>query len=494
MKNVIRIGGFIAMLSLASCSDFLDREPLDQLTTSKFYNSPEEANLATISMYSAIQNVNWYGKSWMITEIPSDNTTSGGNDPDFSPIDNFTMSADNVPNAEFWSEHFKLVSMANQVIANIPGVKMDAKIKQSYVAEARFLRAFSYFDLVRIYGAVPIIKEVPTIATDLKVKRDKVEDVYNLIREDLEFAIINLPSTRTAADMGRATNIAAKALLGKVALTTKDYDKAQVLYRDIIASKQFRLMDDFGQNFYKETSDNNAESIFQVQYVGCGNVGTGNALQAFFAPWGQGITGNSDGWGSQIPTSPAVDNPGTTLKDIYAKEDLRRYHTFMSPGDIYPQINPEKGGYKYPAAGSSRAGISIKKYVIGGGPDVCFMTSPQNVHVIRYADVLLGLAEAATAKNGGLSTTPDVLESYNAVRKRAGLLPEAVVSIEKVFEERRREFAFENQRWFDLLRTGNVQKTMQLHGKQMQLFNVLFPIPSQELAINSNLTQNPGYN
>ena len=484
---------FLGAILLASCDGFLDRQPLDQISTDNFYKTANDADLAVISAYSTIQAINWHGKSWMITEIPSDNTTTGGNDPDFSPIDNFTISPDNVPNTEYWTEHYRLITQANQVIQYVPEIDMEVSLRNSYVAEAKFLRAFSYLDLVRIYGDVPIIKEVPTIDSDLYIARHSVEEVFDFIEEDLLYGIEHLPETRGSASLGRATMDAAKALLAKAYLTERRFEDCMELCREIIADGRYRLEENFANNWLRDVSDNNSESIFQIQYVGCGPGNTGNALQAFFAPWGQGITQNSDGWGSQIPTSPSIDNPGSTIKDAYDPDDLRIYHTMMTPADFYPMINPELGGYTYPATGASRAGINIKKYVIGGGADVCFMSTPQNFHAIRYPDVLLMLAEAACERNGGLSATPDVLDAFNQVRIRAGMPDVEIIDSEMVFHERRLEFAFENQRWFDLLRQGNVVETMLLHGKQMQEFHVLFPIPSQELAVNTNLVQNPGY-
>ena len=481
------------LFSISCGSDFLEREPLDQITTGNFYNTASDANLAVLSCYSVLHGTNWYGKSWMITEIPSDNTTTGGNDPDFSPIDNFTINADNIPNTEFWTEHYKLITLANQVITFVPEIDMLQATKDLYIAEAKFLRAFAYFDLVRIYGDVPIITEVPSIDADLFIPRHPVADVYNLIIEDLNAGIAFLPAKRTGADLGRGSADAAIALLAKVHLTIGNNEECMALCRELIASGRYKLMESFDDNWLKDVSDNNAESIFQLQYVGCGPGGTGNALQAFFAPWGQGITQNSDGWGSQIPSGPSTENPGTTAKDIFSPDDLRKYHSIMSPGDYYPMINSELGGYTYPLVGASRSSINIKKYVIGGGSDVCFMSTPQNFHLIRYADVLLMLAEASCALSGGITVTEDVIEAYNQVRERAGLPGTSTLTIEELFEERRREFVFENQRWFDLLRSGNVQEIMLLHGKQMQDFNVLFPIPSSELAINTNLVQNPGY-
>ena len=490
MKYILSI---LSILILMSCEDFLDREPLDEITTETFFSTAEEADLVTKSMYGAIQAINWKGKSWMIEEIPSDNTTPGGNDPDFSPIDNFTTSADNTPVLEYWTEHYRLVTLTNQVLTFVPPIIMDEEQKAAMLGEASFLRAYAYLDLVRIFGDVPIITEVPTIDSELNVGRSPVDEVYNLIISDLNEAVISLPATRTTAENGRATSYAAKALLAKVYVTIGEYEESMALCRAIINSNRFQLMDDFADNWLRDVSDNNQESIWQIQYVGCGPGNTGNALQAFFAPWGQDITGNTDGWGSQIPTAPSIDNPTTTIIDAFSDDDLRRYHSIMTPGDSYPMINSVTGGYSYPPAGASRGQSNIKKYVIGSGADVCFMSTPQNQHAIRYADVLLTLVEASCKMNGGISVTPDVLEAFNAVRERAGLETVGNVTIEMLYQERRVEFAFENHRWFDLLRSGNVKEIMQVHGKQFQDHNVLFPIPEAEMSINPNLTQNPGY-
>ena len=490
MKYILSI---LVIVVLVSCEGFLDREPLDEITTETFFSTAEEADLVAKSMYSAIQAINWKGKSWMIEEIPSDNTTPGGNDPDFSPIDNFTTSADNPAVLEYWTEHFRLVTLTNQVLTFVPSINMDEIQKAAILGEASFLRAYAYFDLVRIFGQVPLITEVPTIASELNVAQSSVDEVYNLIINDLQDAILSLPDLRSTGENGRVTSDAARALLAKVYVTVNEYEESIALCRDIISSGRFQLVDDFADNWERDVSDNNVESIWQIQYVGCGPGNTGNALQAFFAPWGQAITGNTDGWGSQIPTAPAIDNPTTTIIDAFSDEDLRRYHSIMTPGDFYPTINSVSGGYNYPPAGASRGFSNIKKYVIGGGADVCFMSTPQNQHAIRYADVLLTLVEASCKMNGGISVTPDVLDAFNSIRLRAGLETVGNVTIDMLYQERRVEFAFENQRWFDLLRSDNVKEIMQLHGKQFQDHNVLFPIPEAEMSINPNLTQNPGY-
>jgi len=481
-------------LGFTACTDLIEKEPLDQLIEENFYKTAQDAQRAITACYAPIHGTNWYGKSWMMTEIPADNATTGGNDPDFLPIDNFTINGDNAPNAEFWGEHYVVITRTNQVLEKIPTTDMPEEEKEAILGEAKFLRAFAYFDLVRMYGGVPIITEVQDIYSDFEVARSTVEEVYDLIETDLEYGIKTLPAIRNDVEAGRATSGASKALLVKVYLTIERYAEAMELSREIISSQVYKLTDTYADNWLKEKSDNNEEAIFQLQYTGCGPGGTGNALQAFFAPFGQGITKNSDGWGSQTATSGQISNPGTTIRDAFEENDLRRYHTIMTPGDFYPMINPEDGGFTYPLTKQiSRSGISIKKYVIGGGPDVCFMSSPQNLHVIRYADVLLSLAEASCAMGGGISITPDVLEAFNAVRLRAGLEAVTSVTSEMVLQERRVEFAFENKRWFDLLRSGQAIDLLRLHGKQLDEHNLLFPIPNEELSVNKKLTQNPGY-
>jgi len=269
IKNKINIAVCtLALLSVISCGEFLDREPLDQLSEETFYKTASDANKAAISMYAIPQGINWFGKAWIMLEIPSDNTTVGGNDPDFSPIDNFTVNPDNVPNLEFWTEHFRLVTAANQIVRFVPDIDMDVATRDAIVGEARFLRAYSYFDLARIYGDVPIVTEVPDINTDVLVPRDPVADVYDFLIADLQNAIETLPLVRTSANYGRPTSGAAKSLLAKVYLTLEMYDEAMELCRDVIASGQYQLMEDFGDNWLRDVSDNNAESVWQIQYTG----------------------------------------------------------------------------------------------------------------------------------------------------------------------------------------------------------------------------------
>ncbi len=165
----------------------------------------------------------------------------------------------------------------------------------------------------------------------------------------------------------------------------------------------------------------------------------------------------------------------------------------MTPNAHYPEINAGDGGYTYPSNGASASATNIKKYVVGSGSSICFMSTPLNAHVIRYADVLLMYAEALMEIQGGETSSAEALNYFNMVRLRAGLEPLDFIDRTIMLHERRVEFAFENQRWFDLIRTGKAVELLTLHGKNIQNHHVLFPIPSAELEINPKLSQNPGY-
>ena len=476
-----------------SCGDFLDRQPLDQITIDNFFTSANDADKALIACYIPLESDNWTGKGWQITEIPTDNAQPGGTDPGFTPIDNFTVAADNEAVAAYWSAHYQMVTLTNAVIEAVEVMTLEESKKALFLAEARFLRAFAYFDLVRIYGPVPLITNPPKYGENLLFPRSSVADVYAQIISDLEFAAELLPIQWSGTNVGRASRGAAWALLAKVYLTNRQFVPARNAARNCMDLGRYDLMDRFADNFELSTSDNNRESIFQVQYVGCGPFGTGNQQQAFYAPWGEGITKNRDGWGSQIPTGPTTNNPNTTVYDIYENTDLRRDPTIMTPNTFYPSINPDDGGYTYPNSGASASGINIKKYVVGAGPNICFMSTPQNSHIIRYSDVLLTYAEAIMEIEGGVSTNSEALEAFNRVRTRAGLEALTMIDREIMLHERRLEFAFEGHRWFDLIRSGRIIEIMTLHGKQINTHNVLFPIPAAEIEINPELDQNPGY-
>lgn len=481
---------FICLLVLfTSCSEeFLERSPADQISTDQFYRTEADLESATLAIYNAIQSQQYFGEGWRLDEVPSDDSRQQGG----AAIDNFNVTAGAGEVLSYWSGRYRAITLANVVLERAPLSEAPQEAIDRVMAEASFLRAIAYYDLVRIYGGVPIITKPPTLEQDLLVPRSSVSEVYTQIKADLVTAADGLPLER---DFGRATNGAAKSFLASVHLTLQEYEPARDLALEVINSGVYELMPDYGDLWVHPLSDNNSESVFEVQFAGCESWGTGNPRQAFFAPWNEGITKNTDGWGSLVPTDPGLDNPGTTAADIWEEGDTRRYWSMMEPDNYYPSLNPGDGGYTYPTVGAGGASRNIKKYVMGGGSNVCFMSTPQNGSVMRYSEVILIYAEAVTELSGGLSLNQSVVDLVNQLRVRAEVEPLEFLDREKIELERRREFMFESKRWFDILRKGTDRavELMRLSGRTLDETKLLFPIPASELEINPNLEQNPGY-
>ena len=474
---------------LVGCGEeFLDREPIDQISDERFYRTFEDMQSATLAIYTGLQSQFFFGEGWRLAEAPSDDSRMNFG----AALDNFSATAGNGDVLNYWSGHYRVITLANVVIDRAPLAEISATEAAAFVAEAKFLRAVSYFDLVRLFGDVPLVTLPPTLDQDLLLPRAPVAEVYDLIKADLREASERLPLT---ADNGRATSGAARAYLAMVHLTLREWQDARDQSLAVINSGVYELMPDYGDLWVRGTYDNNQESVFEVQYAGCESWGTGNMRQAFFAPWNQGVTKGQDGWGSLLPTDPALDNVGTTARDVWEDGDVRRHWSMMEPGNFYPSINAEDGGYTYPSDGAGGATANIKKYVMGGGSDVCFMSTPQNGSLMRYSEVLLIFAEAAAELTSGVSVDPAVLGAVNSLRTRAGVAPYDFIDRERLDLERRREFMFESKRWFDILRKGpeRAVELMRLSGRTLDETRLVYPIPASELEINTNLVQNPGY-
>ena len=477
------------LLGLTSCGEeFLDREPIDQITVDNFYRTASDLELGILSVYAGLQHQQYFGEGWRIDETPSDDSRQNFG----SAVDNFSVNAGSGEVYSYWQGRYRVVTLANVIIDKAPGAEVSQDIIDRTVAEARFLRAVAYYDLVRIFGDVPLILEPPSLDIDLLYPRSPVADVYAQIKDDLTYAAGVLAVSR---DNGRATQGSALGYLASVHLTLREYEAARDRALEVINSGAYALMPDYGDLWVRGTADNNQESLFEVQYAGCESWGTGNMRQAFFAPWNQGLTGNTDGWGSLLPTDPEVDQPNTTARDIWEEGDTRRYWSMMEPENFYPTLKADEGGYMYPRNGAGGASANIKKYVIGSGTDVCFMSTGQNGSLMRYSEVILIYAEALVELQGGLSVNPLALELVNGLRTRAQVPELEFLDRDNVDLERRREFMFESKRWFDILRKGEeaALELIRLHGRTLDETKLLFPIPAAELEINPNLTQNPGY-
>lgn len=526
----------VVLIAVLSCSeDFLERKPLDTLVAGNFYLTAEGIQAAANAIYAPLGEEGFNGKTiWMIGDGAADDAQANGEDPDYIPIDQFTLSSDNARNADFWQIQYRVIALANIVLENIEDNSAEQDLLDRVAGEAYFLRAYCYFNLVRIYSDVPLILDGMT-PDELKAPvRTAAADIFQRVIDDLEAAAELLPakSEYDGDDIGRTNKHAAMAMLAKVYMTiageldmynTEEnsdnesrirsiadvgsaWEEALNLCNTIISSNEYSLLPNFGSLWVRE-ADNCEESIWQLQMLGCGSRhGSGNMRQAYFAPWQSEVTGVGDGWGTHSPHEDLIrcfyDNPDDLIMDgntvdstVLPPDDLRFVHTIMFPGVEYPELpsGADEIPYALPASYGA-SGFAVKKYVIGKGSDVCNQSAPNNVYILRYADILLMKAECLVELNRPGEAAP-VLDP---IRVRAGKDPIPATlnqsdMREAVRLERRRELAIEQSRWFDILRWGIAYDVLEAQDIVLPPARRLFPIPNTEISLNKNLVQNASY-
>lgn len=456
MKNYIKYIVIILVFIGSSCSDdFLVRPPEDALTIDNFYSTPEELRMGTAPLYHNPW-FDWHDKA----KIGIGDAASGvlsTNDGAFRIFMQFTVTADAARMNEAWRSLHNVVGQSNMLIFSVNNATSD-QITQAQknlaIAEARFMRAVAYMNIVANWGPVPIIESNFDYLEDYQIRTNKVEDVYTFIIRDLEFAAEHL----LESDMvGRVTQWSAKGMLARVHLyvaglgqsgsrDTEHLNKARDYAIDVIENSGHNLMDNYA-DLYKLENNNNTESLFSLQWVDKGaGWGVQNSLQAYFAPQGV-ITGVGDGWGGTNGATPF-------MQELYEDEDLRRKPTFMYFGDHYPELLQADGGYTYEL--KSSAGSAVKKYVIGRPEDnpgytLSFMSTPLNSYMLRLAEVYLIAAEAILGNNASTADA-DALRYFNAIRERAGLTPQTEITFDDIFREKFIELAIEGRNWHELIR------------------------------------------
>lgn len=461
-----------------SC-DLLKEEPEHILVSENFYRTPEEALASVNAVYQRLAPGMYNRVINMMTDLPTDDLKNGQgmNNAFLIDLEYYNFTSENTFAGQTWMEHFDGINRANVVLGRVPQVAMDETLKQRILGEAHFLRALFYFNLVRFYGKVPIVTTETGNLNNLNLERAPVEEVYALIIEDLKFAETSLPAIFSGADLGRATQGAAKILLGKVYLTKKDWANAVKKLEEVIkneATYKYELHPNFRDNFVPAT-ENTKEMVFSVQLME--NPGQPNGMMILDAPRTRvpGLTGQE----ADIPTLDVYNafKPGDTRRDAtFFTSYTRNNATTKFPFPLY---------YKYfdEGAFSKTAQSNV------------------NVHILRYADALLMYAEALNELSG---PTPEAYTAINRVRRRAfkdnlhdltGLNQASFR--EAVYEERRLEFVKEGQRWFDLVRTGRLLTVMQNHKENgtinIKPHNILYPVPQRERDVNPKLDQNDGY-
>lgn len=485
----------LGLLSMSSCNKLLDVKPYDFSSGDNYYENEGQVLRAVNGVYSRLQGL-YTSDFWAMTEMISDNTNYQYDETDRGAqqreeIDEFLITSSNNYVNTAWVNLFGIIQQANVIISRIDQVPFaDEKIKLQYLGEAKFIRAFSYFHLVRLFGELPLhLKEVanPSEAfTD--GKKATVDEVYTAIIQDAKDAIASLPPGYDPANLGRATKGAAYTLLGDVYLTRKQYAEAVTNFTEV-TKLGYSLMPDYASCF-SPTSKNNAESVFEIQYDQSVEGENSNFIYMFGPRNAKmklvGFSGNLGG--SNIPTP--------SIYDAYEAGDNRRDKSiefFTDPSNSKFQESVAFGG-KIPF---------IKKFYHSPYPEDG--RSNENWPIYRYGHVLLLLAEAQNEAGSG-----DPYANLNLVRKRAGLKPLSGLSKdalrEAIAKEQRVEVAFEDHRWYQLLRTGKAIEVMTVHGTaekkrlsrlsaasyNIQSYKLLFPIPQREIQING-IEQNPGW-
>lgn len=486
MKHIFSI--FIAAILLYSCSaDFLDRQPEDTLSPATFYRNPTEIKTGLVGCYKVLQSIYNQTDLPLIIELMADD----GKDR----FRTGTLQTFKKTNADsqsgIWTNNFKMVANCNTLLDIMekytPKNADEEKTIKAFQGEARFLRALAYFNLVRIYGAVPIVsKSFSDLSTAFGIGRNSVEEVYSkLIIPDLEFAAANcLKKTELKGEEARASKGAALTILGKVYLTTNNHQKAAETLKKLIVDKEagdYSLLPNY-KDVFSSTNKFHAESIFEVNF----NIAAGQP--SYWFRWVNNDVGLI--WGVAGATNLLVEH--NLMREFVNGGDKIRYAAAIDSGYIASSTIPIQAW----VIKHTPAPAQLKQYNNTG--------TDNNYVITRYADALLMYAEALMV----LGKKDEAVAFVNQIRTRAKVTPitAAQLDINSLLHERRMELAFEGHRYFDLVRTGKAVEVLTkvlmtpidydtniaISGPISEE-QLILPIPVGEIEKDQTLPQNPGY-
>ncbi|WP_139957404.1 RagB/SusD family nutrient uptake outer membrane protein [Flavicella sediminum] len=477
-----------AMFVSCDTEEFLNPLPDSAIVTNSFFKSDEDVLAGIIGMYDAVQGVNENTESssirynrgvqleYLLTEHRSDNTRSKTLEGSRADFHRYIVEPDNVQSEDYYQSMYEIIFRANNVLEYVSNA--SASNIKKYSAEAKFLRGYAYFNLVRLYGAVPLVtRVVNSDEKELLFTRIEEAKIYEQIVADLQEGVTYLDN----AHKSRASKAAAQGLLAKVYLTqpTRNYAGAKQLCEDIINSGKFSLESDFKDVFYNELND---EIIFAIQYLS-GNPDESQGFSSEFTSYSR--QGRQDGLN--------IVNPNLA-EDFIANGGNRTAVSYAAFGEDAELSIPENAEViKFLPDGYDISDTNLPTY--GGGPS----NAGNDWIILRYSDVLLMHAEAIM--EGNTTNSIDAINSFMEVRVRAGFDPIAdrpsVLTVNELLLERRVELAFENHRFFDLVRLGVAHDVLGAHAtlKGYTSYNIrrlLLPIPSREINLSDGiLTQNP---
>jgi hypothetical protein len=508
MKNkifVLTIASAFCVVTSCNEDDLEKNTNPSNLITSTFYKNEAQVVAAVNAVYAGLQANNLYNREYFfLHDLLSDDNMSGGPQLEAprGQILNHVFDASNPLVLAVWRGLYRIVHRANLVIENVPkadNVLVPQALKDRVVGEARFLRAWAYFDLVSLWGRVPLMLEVAEAPADNKPRASSEDEIYAVIFDDLSFAADNLPLSYTGSDNGRATKGAAQSLAARAHMFRGQYAEARTLLNQVITSGVYSLVPNFIDNF-REENEFNSESVFEVQFTeafgdegGWNGDGSGIAEITF-----RGQEYGPNAWRNVIPSS-SLAAEFEKVSNGAAKDDPRYAASFYSIGDTYD--NDSKTLTNTDVQGDITK-PSWKKYQMIYKRPTENLRSGINMRVIRYADVLLMMAECENEVSGPAAALPYI----NQVRARVAmpLYPTAQFAIDTkegmlraIMHERRVELAGEQIRNRDIRRWRKQNKLASepIAGFQAGKHDLL-PIPLEEIDNNSQLTnadQNPNY-
>lgn len=484
-------GGFL----LNSCSkDFLVVEPKGTALEENYYKDANEAYNGLVAAYDPLGTecgVTYSNKIGPLNSASDDCYAGGASSSDvpaWQVWNNYTVDASAGIQGDFWSRNFTGVYRANVILSKLDGVPMDKALKARFLAEGKFLRAYYYFDLVRLFKNVPLFIAPVSPADIFNVTQAKPEEVWAQIEKDLNEAIPDLPLAVPSNENGRVTKLAATALLGKVILYQNDESRmieAANLFDQVNTSPNYELLQDFGQIFRPDNKFNK-ESIFEIVHTAKAISGwgawpnfEGNVYTQMCGPRAYVGSIYMVGWGF---------NPITLDLVNAMKNDPRYAYTIYNVDSLI-----KTGLASSYEKGYMNTGYFVKKYAptiefyntAGAGDPV--LNYPNDYIEIRLADTYLMEAEALVRGGGDATKAQFYLDK---VRERVGL-PSIPATLDNIYKERRLELATEGHRWFDLVRTGQAGTVLASKGFTTGK-NEILPIPLAELT-NTQLKQNPNY-
>lgn len=490
-KKAVRF--YFLLIILQGCSQ-LDMVPISQKSIEGFYQTEAHLNQAVLGGYNGLKAV-WVTSqhSYMLTEARSDNTFQGQAYND-GPISRFDVPTDLPILYTAWSAYYSYINRSNQLLQVSGNVQMDDVKRKQYEGEAKFQRALFYFDLVRLFGGVPIVTTPLSVEASYQIDRATIEDVYNFIVQDLNEAAEVLPSAYDSSNTGRATKWAAKGYLGKVHLFRSGYpllknewDLARQLFKEIIDSGQFQFFSNY-EDIYDFSFEGGKQQVFSILFK-AGTSGNGNPFP----------TRNASNDIAPVDIAEGGLPFGGSPFNLFLSDDL--INSF-EVGDIRKDVSIQSS-WLHKSGETITTLPTSRKYQ--NGPVVAANDWDIDWIALSYTDVLMMYAECLNE----LSYVPDgeAFAILNDVRQRAKLLPKTATDIpdQQSFrlwmeQERRHEFAFENLRWFDLVRTDRAFDLMKnfltAYGLQSNIKGkeqYVFPIPQAVRDVTPHIEQNLGY-